>query len=1490
MAEEVTSLRLSIDSTSAVKAEKDLNNLSKESDKLEKNVKKSTDNMANSFGFLKTAIAGVSLSYMVAEYVKFADQMITIDSRIKLVTKSIDEQTKAHKELFNIAQQTRLGFKETADLYSRIAISTKDYNFSQEKILSITNTINKAMIISGGTAESMNSAIIQLGQAFSGNFQSVGQELASIREQTPALYQAIVAGSGMTSKAFKQAAEDGELSAEIIIKALEKQANAIDIDFSKMNKTVGQSMTQMTNSIMGLIGEIDKSTGASSSLSNIITKMSMDMDNFTKSLQGSNNILDDLSKKANIKLESDGLLGSILKANQGAGEELYKVLAETLKIVDRTAGEWSKIIDSSYSGMGKWVESVGGSLGIVEEKAKLTKKAIDSIVPSRPSADSYTLVEDLDDRFTRSTEASKKNWEKRYDVDKKAYDEQLRLQKKSQNEAETLSEQWAKRKIDISSNTMEAEQEAFAKPYIELEEKYKEDLEKFGKIQGAKKFLLEEYEATVQGLNNKTVEKFNKKEEEKYKKAVEWQIKIFEANEKLNEQLLAQQIKMYGEDNYVTIENWYQNQLEWLGKLSLEGKATSKDLEELLSKIDEIKNLKLKEQTLSFKLEKTFFNSFEDNLSDAIENGFNKTTLKSFFKNIEKDLLRTFSNSMSGGITNMLRGTSSNYATGLSMLTGGAGLVGSAVSASDIAGIMNSGGKFDSATNSVMTAGGTNLSLNASGGGTVSKTGSDIMSLVNTTSTLKTAYTALTGGISSSIMNGFNGIADIFASNGMWGASTGISNFGYGVANPFSYGAGSSAFGSTTAGGALGGGLLGGAVGYGVGSLGDKLFGADTKAGIGGALGGATGGVLASLGVLGGLPGIIGGSLLGSLLGGMFGTKKTTDTGYQFMDTASADNVNAVGYSDWKKKSWFSSSKGTNFTGLTEKEKKQISTMFETYDYLLVQLGDNDKVFLDAGKYTGTTFADQITKNFITAFTDVNQNLDSSIYNSWVDYATSINKTVQEAMATSVATFIQSKRTFEVWSLGDSVEALAKKAQFAKDDLAQLESMVGVTGITVDNFLDRYNKAVKEGFTPETLSNWENLSTALMSATDAQKAYADTVKAQNEAIRQNALTLLNSQLSAWITTLGAVQGAIDNLNPSFKTFAELASSTITLDNYSTLLSELEKTRQNEISKLTDASNIRITQLQKEKSYFEDILNYVEDLTRRMTTQTSTLGTFFYNELQQAKDNFAKGTNVNISDLSSSATSYLDSVKENSATQRDYFFEVAKVRNELSDFGTSLAEGGSLEGIEAAIASEEATLAFKLDKLNQTALDILNGYKSTATTNVNTATDKYNAINNDVVSKAYSEVLGRTADTAGYAYWSDEIAKGNINANNIKEAIANAALAFNTATYTGNVSSSTMEQSVENAKKYLGFTNGGYTGSMGVNDIAGVVHGQEYVIDAPTTRDLGLNNSGGVFKSMLTEIRSLKAENSSVRQLMVKLVADNSKQLSTQRAILGGGVL
>ncbi len=95
---------------------------------------------------------------------------------------------------------------------------------------------------------------------------------------------------------------------------------------------------------------------------------------------------------------------------------------------------------------------------------------------------------------------------------------------------------------------------------------------------------------------------------------------------------------------------------------------------------------------------------------------------------------------------------------------------------------------------------------------------------------------------------------------------------------------------------------------------------------------------------------------------------------------------------------------------------------------------------------------------------------------------------------------------------------------------------------------------------------------------------------------------------------------------------------------------------------------------------------------------------------------------------------------------------------------------------------------------------------------------------------------------------DTMAQGVIQGQVLASAYAPAAMLANIATLGSagaiGVASTTAALSVAKALPLAfaaGFSEGGYTGNGGVNDIAGVVHGQEFVMDAQTTRRIGVNN-------------------------------------------------
>lgn len=268
----------------------DTQQLIKGFDRAENAVKKTTKTMTNSIKLLMGGFIGLETVNFAKNLSRQADTMVNINSKLKLVTKSTEELTKAQTELFKIAQQTRTGFADNVDLFQRISMSTNELGLSQKEVLDLTESINKSLTISGTTAEGASALIMQLGQAFSSNFQAVSQELNTLKDQAPSLYQALLKGTGKTSAEFKKMAEDGELSSQLIIDAIKKQEQAIDEDFGKMAKNISQSYVQIQNASIQLIGNLDEITGASKAVSDTFTEISKsiesissdDIENFTE--------------------------------------------------------------------------------------------------------------------------------------------------------------------------------------------------------------------------------------------------------------------------------------------------------------------------------------------------------------------------------------------------------------------------------------------------------------------------------------------------------------------------------------------------------------------------------------------------------------------------------------------------------------------------------------------------------------------------------------------------------------------------------------------------------------------------------------------------------------------------------------------------------------------------------------------------------------------------------------------------------------------------------------------------------------------------------------------------------------------------------------------------------------------------------------------------------------------------------------------------------
>lgn len=199
-----------------------------------------------------TAFAGISIANVGKEIVNVVDKYTSLQGRLKLVAKEGEDLAATQKTLFEISQATRNETGSTIDLYTRLARSTKDLNLNQQTLFKTTELINKAITISGATAQESSAALFQLGQGLSAGALR-GEELNSVMEQTPRLAQAIADGLGVTIAELRKMGSEGQLTSAAVIEALENQASVINKEFGSVPQTVGQAYQQLKNDIENII-------------------------------------------------------------------------------------------------------------------------------------------------------------------------------------------------------------------------------------------------------------------------------------------------------------------------------------------------------------------------------------------------------------------------------------------------------------------------------------------------------------------------------------------------------------------------------------------------------------------------------------------------------------------------------------------------------------------------------------------------------------------------------------------------------------------------------------------------------------------------------------------------------------------------------------------------------------------------------------------------------------------------------------------------------------------------------------------------------------------------------------------------------------------------------------------------------------------------------------------------------------------------------------
>jgi len=860
----------------------------------------------------------------------------------------------------------------------------------------------------------------------------------------------------------------------------------------------------------------------------------------------------------------------------------------------------------------------------------------------------------------------------------------------------------------------------FENGYEKLVAKYEEYLAKYKDIAGSKIVIDKWYEKELEKLNQKEIEEFRKKEEEKLN------IQLKTIDERLSAEIAY--LEAIGDKESVF---WIKEgeKIRKLVEAGLSDKKALKVIEADYKKFLE-KNTKITKKTISKNVEyietvfdkatKNIYKSFEDNFFDAITGKFR--SFKDFMKNLFDDVLWGIINPFAKQMSQSLA-TSTMNLLGLQTPAQTAQL--QAFAQTLPTQLIQAGWKTITKDGKTFYVSGSGEKVSVENGQIQAYTdGGELTSLVNLAalpSSIKTGYSLITNpsnffvATTGAIGGGIYGIGNTLYTSGFTNAGMGFIGAGNWLT-----GAGTS--GLTTA-GKLGyygtGALVGGVGGYLLGSLGDKLFGADTYAPIGGAAGGALGATLASSFSVAGPVGAAIGAVLGSVIGGLFGKKKITSTGIYLSDVVNFDNLgNIYNYQDWEKKGWFHKSSGTKITGIvSDTVKNYLKYLFYSFDTILKDVFKHEiPTALAPGKIWSKDnalertfaqiFVERVLSQYQGGFTKAQRD---AIVKVWEDYAKGINKTVTEAIIETFQKYLKFKQDFSVWLAkfeGDTLKSLELKAKYAQQSIENLKKYLGITEVTLDNYLNLMQSAINNSPTPDTIQAWEQLGNALQQAAEAQKAYTDAI--ENE-IRAN--------IDKYKQALDLIEPkTISNTKELLKAIANATPKTVSF-----ILNAINNLKNQEIKAAQENYNLKIKQLNNEKSVLQNLGRYLDQLRRgadrlRATALRGTIYTRakyleFLNRVDY-KLGAGKDVSNDIESLVDYASAYQEYLKATSSTEQEYLFEVNKMANTLDDMAGRYDIKTQTDKIENAIIDTGIELNEKLAEVDKTYQQYTNLLKLT----------------------------------------------------------------------------------------------------------------------------------------------------------------------------------
>lgn len=354
---------------------------------------------AGGLGKIGSVLAGFASLSFAKSMLDTADAMQSINAQVRQVVSSESEYLAVQRQLLDVANNTRASLESTANLYVSTSRALKDYGYTQQEILTFTEATNNAMAIGGVQAQQQAAALMQLSQALgSGVLQ--GDEFKSISEAAPILLDTIAEYMGKSRDEIKKLGSEGQLTADVIFKAISGASEKFGEQAAKMPMTMGQALTVFSNNWQSMVSKLLNDSGAMSGIAAVIKLIADNLNLVVPIVAGfavavAAAVAPTLALNVALLANPFGIvavaIGAVIGLIAQFGDEidvfgdgwsnLSDVIQAVWQTITETIGEAVDTVKSWFGELTAWVdESVGGWSAVFERVMSLISSTIGAYI------------------------------------------------------------------------------------------------------------------------------------------------------------------------------------------------------------------------------------------------------------------------------------------------------------------------------------------------------------------------------------------------------------------------------------------------------------------------------------------------------------------------------------------------------------------------------------------------------------------------------------------------------------------------------------------------------------------------------------------------------------------------------------------------------------------------------------------------------------------------------------------------------------------------------------------------------------------------------------------------------------------------------------------------------------------------------------------------------------------------------------------------------